>query len=172
VSDCPIKCQMDGGSDTNNSPKSHPLNVWFDVDHHGATIGGTQKVIRCMPRQTVSSAGKLEPERPCSDPYGVRVKVEWDERVTLHTTAQTSRDGLPLKVTTCQRSYAHRGARTCRIRTTDSNLPLLRHTRRCGSAQPQQPAGKHRNDPVLRCLKSRATKPHTCCRARIQLIHS
>jgi hypothetical protein len=85
VSGSPIKCQMDGGSDTNmrNSPKSHPLNVWFDVDHHGATIGGAQKVIRCMPRQTASSGGELEPERPCSDPYGVRVKVEWDEMVTL-----------------------------------------------------------------------------------------
>ena len=76
---------MDGGSDTNmrNSPKSHPLNAGFDVDHHGATIGGAQKVIRYMPRQTVSGGGELEPERLCSDSYDVRVKVEWDEMVTL-----------------------------------------------------------------------------------------
>jgi hypothetical protein len=36
-----------------------------------------------MPRQTVSGGGELEPERLCSDSYDVRVKVEWDEMVTL-----------------------------------------------------------------------------------------
>ena len=58
--------------------------VGLDVNHHGATIGGAQKVIRCMPRQTVSGGGELEPERLCRDSYNMRVEVKRDEMSRSH----------------------------------------------------------------------------------------